>query len=94
MPLPNVTRCSSCNRAIIWTVSVNGARLPVDARPVTVYALRESADQVDAVKVGGFVADGAVPDKVYVSHYLTCLYPERHTRRSESRVQSELRLLT
>ena len=36
-----ISACSSCGRAIIWTKSPTGARLPMDAKPVNVYELTD-----------------------------------------------------
>lgn len=64
----NVTTCSSCRRAIIWTISPTGAKLPLDARAVTTYTVIGD----HAVKV-----ERETPE--YVSHFLTCLQPSRHS---------------
>lgn len=64
----NIVKCSSCGRAIVWALSPTGARLPVDARAVTVYRLEDEGQQVNAVKVDHEA-------KIYVSHFLTCPNP-------------------
>ena len=72
--------CSSCKRAIIWTISPAGARLPLDARPVTVYGI----DPTESMKVEGlpravrarsvYSADAMLdlPGPIYISHFLSC----------------------
>lgn len=83
----NVTACSSCGRKIIWTFSPTGARLPLDARPVTIYAIEDADAQTPRAKkrvvvdaVSDLNAQGVRETKVYVSHFLTCLQPSQHSR--------------
>lgn len=76
---PTKAKCSTCHRDIIWSISPNGARLPLDARPVTAYRLVEpdilrQGDAPQAVKVEDVV-------KVYVSHFTTCPQAAEHSRR-------------
>lgn len=65
---PEGAHCAACNRRIIWTVTASGARMPVDARAVTVYHL-DPAPPTPA-ELLAFKALQAQP--VYVSHFLTC----------------------
>lgn len=70
-------RCRICDRAIIWSTSPNGARLPLDARPVTAYRILTDTEPPDAVAVQAL----AEPDaKLYVSHFLTCPQAAQHSR--------------
>lgn len=67
--------CRACSRRIIWTTSPTGAILPLDARPVTVYAIVHSASGARAVKATSvFSAEEAVElaGPLYISHFLTC----------------------
>ena len=68
--MPNVSACSSCGRAIYWAASPNGARLPLDARPVTVYHINEQYDPPRAERMGD-----PLEGHVYISHWLTCKNP-------------------
>lgn len=92
--MPDVSACSSCGRAIIWAFSPNGARLPLDARPVVMYYLDESKPP-NAIPVTAEVLRGpsdlfaqagvgveaeVVQPKVYVSHFVTCPNAAQHSK--------------
>ena len=81
--MPHNSACSSCGRAIIWTVSSYGARLPLDARPVTVYEIEEDDGQVNALNLKDQIDDlwpGVKRAKLYVSHFLTCPNADEHSK--------------
>lgn len=72
----DVKRCRSCGAEIIWTVTHNGKRMPVDAEPVPDgnVRLRQDGDRVIAEYPGkehpGLFDD---PDeRRYLSHFATC----------------------
>ncbi len=67
-----ITECLAprCGRRIIWTVSPDGARLPVDARPITAYHLAQAGDRIQASRWSDL--EPAL-GKVYISHFLSCL---------------------
>lgn len=87
--MPEVAKCSSCGRAIIWASSPNGARLPLDARPATMYYL-DAATPPNATPVTAevikapqdmFATEGASATvRTYVSHFLTCPNAAEHSR--------------
>ncbi len=67
--------CRACSRRIIWTTSPTGAILPLDARPVTVYAIEQSEKGPRAIKaLSVYSAEEAVElaGPLYISHFLTC----------------------
>jgi len=78
--MPEVAKCSTCGRAIIWTTSPNGARLPLDARPATAYYLRsepgDPTPHAEPLKVE--IAGRSL--RLYVSHFMTCLRAAEHSR--------------
>lgn len=76
-------RQEGCGAAIIWTLSPTGARLCVDARPVTVYFL-DTAEPPNAKPAPvrrrrpGPGGEEVIEDvKVYISHWLSCKNPPR-----------------
>ena len=73
----NIAHCRSCGRNIIWTESPTGAKLPLDPRPVTTYAIRERPDTAVPLAVVDAADDPAA--KQYVSHFLTCPTVDQHT---------------
>ena len=80
--------CSSCGRAIVWAISPNGARLPLDARPMTVYALDAATDPPKAVKVLDVATDGPpveLPAPLYISHFVTCPDRDKFSRSKSSK---------
>lgn len=60
--MPGEAACRGCGRPIIWAVTANAKKIPLDARAV-VYRLHEGA-------VGAPQAIKATD--VYVSHFSTC----------------------
>ena len=74
--------CSTCGREVIWAVSPTGARLPLDARAVTVYCLSDR-DPPDAMEVICETPIGDLANKVYVSHFLTCPQASQHSRQNK-----------
>ena len=68
--------CQSCGRAIIWATSPTGARLPLDARPVTVYGV--APQEGYATPLAG-KADRLDHSPVYISHFLTCPNAGQHS---------------
>lgn len=66
-------KCRSCGAAIIWAVTGNGKKMPVDAKPTT---------------DGNLVLEGTEPTAVYVdpgtgthtSHFATCPHAAEHRR--------------
>lgn len=95
MPKTDVCSSPKCGRPIIWAVTPDGARIPLDARPVVIYMLDESVSppmarpvEVEAVleTAPNFFNDEPrkVKAKTYVSHYLTCLDVGSFNRRPVS----------
>lgn len=88
--MPNVSACSSCGRAIIWTVSPSGARLPLDARPAVMYYLDNAVPTPNAIPVKAevikapavlFAAEAMLEEtRTYVSHFLTCPSASEHSK--------------
>lgn len=74
--MTHVAACSSCGRAIIWTTSPTGARLPLTAKPVTVYTLDESAEPPNALR--RMLPLGSAP--AYISHFVDCPNAAEHSK--------------
>lgn len=70
-----IARCNSCGRMIYWTISPTGARLPLDARPLTLYRLEEKGTELHAVKV----IEDLDAQPVYTSHFITCPNARQHS---------------
>lgn len=69
-------RCASCSAPVIWTVTHNGKKMPVDAEPADNgnIRLRQEGDRMIAEYPGrehpGLFED---PDqRRYLSHFATC----------------------
>lgn len=78
---PKQAKCSTCGRAIIWSHSPSDARLPLDARPVSVYTLGWAAEPLDGDTPRATRLErepGAEP--LYISHFLTCPEAAQHSR--------------
>ena len=69
--------CSSCGRAIIWATSPTGARLPLTAKPVTVYMI-DTGGPDDTYTPDAIKADGG---PYYISHFVDCPNAAQHSRK-------------
>ena len=79
--MAEIAKCSTCGRAIIWTSSPTGARLPLDARPATGYYLRpEPGDPTPHAEPLKVAVNGEAL-RIYVSHFMTCPQAADHSRR-------------
>ena len=74
MNAPNVSRCRACSAAIVWSVTVNGKKMPVDEDPVPAgdFVLEERGRDVVAhhVREKGLVVNPRA-DR-FTSHFVTC----------------------
>ena len=71
-----VSRCRSCEAEIIWALTVNGRRIPLDAepaeRPTGLFKLIPGELEPLAVS--------AAADLVYISHFATCPNDDEHRK--------------
>lgn len=70
-------RCSSCQAEILWTVTENGKRMPVDAKPigkVTVLVRNPENAETPISK----------QREHFISHFATCPHAQRHRKPPES----------
>ncbi len=90
-----LSRCRSCGEPIVWTVTSNGKRMPIDAEPVAApRGFRIDEDVLDEAQQGfndddlrpgkeliaTFTAQPAPGEKVYQSHFSTCPDAAAHRR--------------
>jgi hypothetical protein len=72
-------RCRSCNAEIIWAVTENGKRIPLDVapaeRPTGLFRLGAIVPDFNAPRA---IAAGSEP--VYLSHFVTCPNAAQHRR--------------
>ncbi len=68
-----VDKCRSCGRLVIWAVTKNGKRMPVDASPTSdgTIALDEGPDGAVKASVAG-PAPELLWEPRYTSHFATC----------------------
>jgi hypothetical protein len=82
-----LSHCRSCGEPIIWTITTNGKRMPVDADPVVApRGFRIDETQLDSAQMG-FNDDDLKPGKdvlalftgepypgelLYISHFQSC----------------------
>jgi hypothetical protein len=79
MSAPSRTTCRSCNEPIIWVVTEQGKRMPLDVEPTETgtVALREQTPGVGRV----VSRNGRYPgQKLYVSHFATCRFSQAHRK--------------
>lgn len=76
------TPCKSCGAKVIWCVTVNGKKMPVDTEPVHNgnILLRRRGDKTMAL----YLSKEAQPrgdEHRYVSHFATCPHAKSHRRK-------------
>lgn len=77
-----LAHCRSCDAPIIWTVTQNGKKMPVDADPVIAergFRLEEDDDPHEPPTALFTVApfDG---ERLHLSHFATCPDAREHRR--------------
>lgn len=90
-----LSQCRSCGDPIIWTITTNGKRMPVDADPVVApRGFRIDEELLDEAQMGfndddlrpgkeivaTFTAAPAPHERVYQSHFATCPQAAEHRR--------------
>lgn len=74
-------KCASCGAVIRWTVTLRGAKLPVDAEPVPngKYVIEATPEHGAVARPFEPLFDA--PDLPrYRSHFITCPHATRHSR--------------
>lgn len=82
-----LSRCRSCEAPILWVITTNGKRMPVDVEPVVASrGFRIDETLLDEAQMGfnegdlkpgkdllaTFTAEPAQGEQLYVSHFATC----------------------
>jgi hypothetical protein len=76
-----LAHCKSCDAPVIWAVTVNGKRMPVDADPVVAARGFRLDDEVEGeTPLAVFVQTPARHERLYVSHFSTCPNADQHRR--------------
>lgn len=90
-----LSRCRSCEAPIIWTITTNGKRMPVDAEPVLApQGFRIDETLLDDTQMGfndddlkpgkdllaTFTAEPKPGELLYQSHFSTCPDAAAHRR--------------
>jgi hypothetical protein len=90
-----LSRCRSCGEPIIWTITTNGKRMPVDAEPwPAARGFRIDETVLDEAQMGfndddlrpgkdilaTFTAEPADGERLYQSHFATCPQAAEHRR--------------
>ena len=80
-----MTRCQSCDAAIIWTKTVTGKSMPIDAKPSeqgNVELVHRGSPPAARVFLNHQEAIETVDEEtpLYVSHFITCPFTKEHRR--------------
>jgi hypothetical protein len=89
-----LSSCRTCDAPIIWTITTNGKRMPVDADPVVAPRGFRIDEEVDAAQIGfneddlrpgkdvvaTFTTSPAPGELLYQSHFATCPDRDEHRR--------------
>lgn len=74
-----MSKCRSCDAELVWAVTVNGKRIPLDAepaeRPQGLFRL-EAPPRVGEAPLAVSVAG----EYVYISHFATCPNADEHRK--------------
>lgn len=75
--------CRSCGASIVWVVTSNLKKMPVDADPVALphgFRLTEEDDDDAGAPIATFVAAVPAGERVWQSHFATCPNATQHRR--------------
>lgn len=73
--------CRSCAAPMIWSVTTNGKRMPVDADPIVVNRGFRLDEEVEGdTPLARFTAAPHAGERLYVSHFSTCPNADQHRR--------------
>lgn len=78
--------CRSCGAPIVWTVTMNGKRMPVDLDPVGdvpgAMLFRVEEDPSNGDLIATFIKSDQRyrEEELYVSHFATCPQADQHRR--------------
>jgi hypothetical protein len=90
-----LSRCRSCEEPIIWTITTNGKRMPVDAEPVVAArGFRIDETLLDEAQMGfnedelrpgkdvlaTFITEPQPGELLYLSHFATCPNAAQHRK--------------
>lgn len=76
-----LAQCRSCDAPVIWVVTTNGKRMPVDADPVVAARGFRLDDEVEGeVPLATFTQTPAQDERLYLSHFATCPNADQHRR--------------
>ena len=83
-PVTQPTKCRSCGAAVLWAMTRNAKRMPIDAQPVPEgnMVLTLKAGPPQALLVEKFYADKHTEPgrNRYTSHFSTCPNAQEHRR--------------
>lgn len=65
--------CKSCGAEIIWAVTANGKRMPLDAKHSSGFTIEGIADAREGTPL-------IASSRVYISHFATCPNAAEHRR--------------
>lgn len=68
-----MANCKSCQAPIVWVLTANGKRMPIDAKPFTAFA-----SGIEGHKLGD--GDTARTVTVHSSHFSTCPQADQHRK--------------
>jgi len=74
-----MSTCRSCGCPIIWAVTPNGKKIPLDARAPT-FVLDRNGEKTDGIPqaLSGKMDDRGL--RAYVSHFSTCPGATKHSK--------------
>jgi hypothetical protein len=80
-----VAKCRSCGASIIWTDTVTGRRMPLDANPTTdgniILGVRHGNVPLALVQTAQALARlKEYGSPLYTSHFATCPHADNHRR--------------
>lgn len=71
------SQCRSCGADIIWTITANGKKMPVDAEPAE---RPQGVFHLDERESGEVHSRSAAGELVYLSHFATCPNADQHRK--------------
>lgn len=76
-----LAHCRSCDAPIIWTLTTNGKRMPVDADPVIAARGFRLDDEVEGPDpIARYIGNPSAGERLFVSHFSSCPNADQHRK--------------
>jgi hypothetical protein len=79
-----VPSCKSCGREIVWALTVNGRRAPIDADSASNGNVRLEDGLATTLGPDAAAAARELGEQLHLNHFVTCPQAAMHARRKKA----------